>query len=125
MDLVENSVDTDGISYSDEVFKALEFYKEFNYENIYRHPLILMEMEKIRGMYNLVYNQCLEDLETNDDKSKIFSYFINYKWMNSEYMKNSLDAEKARDYISGMTDQYFEKIFKDLVLPTKHQLLIK
>jgi dGTPase len=117
IDLVENSADMDFISYSDDVFDALELYRVFNYDNIYKHPSVLIEMEKIKGMYNILFTQFLDDLENGNTNSKVYSHFIDLSWINKSYLENSSNAEKVRDYISGMTDHYFETAFKELILP--------
>ena len=119
IDIIENSIGNDYISYSKEIFDALNTYRNFNYDKIYKHPIVLAEKEKIRGMYNLLYTQFLDDLDDKNDKSKIFTQFIHAHWLNKEYLESSSEAEKVRDYMAGMTDRYFENIFRDLVLPKR------
>ena len=119
IDIIENSIGNDYISYSKEIFDALNTYRNFNYDKIYKHPIVLAEKEKIRGMYNLLYTQFLDDLDDKNDKSKIFTKFIHAHWINKEYLESSSEAEKVRDYMAGMTDRYFENIFRDLVLPKR------
>lgn len=120
IDVVENSYDSDYISYSGEVFDALKLYRNFNYKCIYKHHTVLEEMAKIKVIYNLLFTQFMDDLEFGNTNSRIFPHFINCNWINKDYIEKSSDAEKVRDYIAGMTDHYFEEAFRELVLPKKH-----
>ena len=121
IDLVENSWNRDYISYSPEIFSALDKYVEYNYSIIYKNPKVLSENSKIQTMYAEIFAKFLKDLDSKDEKSKIYKYFINLDWINKDYLKNSSNEEKVRDFIAGMTDRYFEGIFKDIMFPTKRE----
>jgi dGTPase len=72
-------------------------------------------------MYTEIFAKFLKDLDTKNEKSKIYEYFINLDWINKDYLKNSSNEEKVRDFIAGMTDRYFEGIFKDIMFPTRRE----
>jgi dGTPase len=55
-------------------------------------------------MYKIIYKKFLEDRED---------------WISKEYFENSSPAEQVRDYIAGMTDRYFERVFKEIMLPKR------
>jgi len=119
IDLVENSWDKDYISYSPEIHKALEKYVRYNYEVIYMSPKVLSENGKIKIMYKEMFLKFLNDLNNENHDSKIYKHFIDLNWINSDYLKKSSNEEKVRDFIAGMTDRYFEGIFRDMMFPIR------
>ena len=123
MDILKNSdIDSEGmISYSRDVFSALECLKKFNYKNIYENPILTVQKGKIEKMYSLLYEHYLDDLNNDNMKSLIYSDLINKIPVKSKENYNSQESleSKVCDYIAGMTDNYFEKRFCDLVLPKK------
>ncbi len=64
-------------------------------------------------MYNVLYQKFLADLENENKSSKIYEDFVDIVWISKEYLDNSTPEEKVRDYIAGMTDRYFESMFKE------------
>jgi len=94
-------------------------YIKFNYEKIYNNPKRLGEKSKIKEMYETLFNKFLNDLKHENKNSKIYEHFVEINKTNIEYVENSSYAEIVRDYIAGMTDRYFEDVFKDIVLPKR------
>lgn len=119
IDLVENSWDKDYISYSPEIHKALEKYVRYNYDVIYKSPNVLSENGKIKIMYKEMFLKFLNDLNNENRDSKIYKHFIDFDWLNSDYLTKSSNEEKVRDFIAGMTDRYFEGIFRDMMFPIR------
>jgi len=120
IDIIENSFDKeDEISYSGEIYDCLKKYKNFNYEKIYNNPKRLGEKSKVESMYATLFGKFLNDLEHENKGSKIYNHFVEMNGINREYVKESSYAEIVRDYIAGMTDRYFEEMFKDVVLPKR------
>lgn len=119
IDIIENSYEKDYISYSEEISDCLEKYKEFNNKHIYDHEQLLAEKDKIKKMYEILYKTFLGDLKNDNSESKIYEHFVNLDWINQNYKDNSNDAEKVRDYIAGMTDRYFETVFKEIMFPKR------
>ena len=119
IDLVENSYDQNYISYSKEISESVKKYKEFNKECIYHNENLLSEKEKIETMYKILYKKFLDDLGCEDKTSKIYQHFIDLDWISKEYFENSSPAEQVRDYIAGMTDRYFESMFKEIIFPKR------
>jgi len=66
-------------------------------------------------MYEMIFNQYLSDLESDNKVSPIYRHLIDLDWVSKEYLRNSLPAEKVRDFLAGMTDRYFEDIFKQII----------
>jgi dGTPase len=119
IDVVENSYGQECISYSKEISDALEEYIKFSKERIYNYYEVLNVEEKITVMYDKLYQTCLEDLKKEVRSSKIYEHYINIDWISQEYRSNASDEEKVRDYIAGMTDRYFEGLFKEIMLPKR------
>ena len=51
------------------------------------------------------FNHFLEDVQKENQDSKIYKDFLNFK--NEKYLKNTSMARKVLDFIAGMTDDYF------------------
>lgn len=119
IDIIENSFGKDEISYSKEIYDCLKECKKFNYEKIYNNPKRLKERDKIEEMYRTLFEKFLYDLEHENKGSKIYEFVNEIKKINKAYIENSFNAEIVRDYIAGMTDRYFEDIFKEIVLPKR------
>ena len=113
LDLLENSIDKDYLSLSDEVFTAIKKLKAFNYEHIYSKANTL-EMEKMyEDMFRKVFKKCLSDIKTNNREGHIFTIFLND--MNEEYINNTTDERKVIDYIAGMTDDFIVSEYNNIV----------
>ena len=117
-DLIANSSDK-MISYSSEVFSALKELKEFNYKNIYLNPLVKTESEKIGGMYSLVFERLLSDLEKGNALSQVITKFVSH--IEKSYNEGLSPAEIARDYIAGLTDTAFLRLFSEMYIPQRRQ----
>lgn len=116
VDLIENSYGEDFITYSKDISDSMVEYREFFVDIIYENPILKAEIEKIELMFKILYEKFLGDLDNKSLESKIYKDFINPEWVNHRNLNN---AEKVRDYIAGMTDRYFERVFKDSVLPSR------
>lgn len=110
MDIIENSIDKPYIKMSHEVYKAINDLKDFNYKYIYAKSISAADKKILENKFNKLIQKYLNDLETNNQKSPIFSSFLNN--MDNLY-KNSWSNERiVIDYVSGMTDDYFEKEYQ-------------
>lgn len=104
-DIIKQSHQNRYIAFSDEVSRALKKLKDFNLERIYLNPRIKQYSETINDLFEILFNQYMEDLEKENIDSHIFLGFL--KNMSDEYVKSHHNAEIVRDFIAGMTDQYF------------------
>jgi len=93
------------LAFSPEVSEALKHLKSFNYEHIYMNSRIKKHTRRIKKLFELLFEIYLEDLNNRQESSVIFSQFL--KDMKQSYIQNHQPAEIVRDFISGMTDQYF------------------
>lgn len=104
-DLVANSLNKPHLSFSQDVGAALKTLKRFNEECIYKDPRVKVQTDKIDLMFELLFKKYLEDLEANNPDSDIFKGFLN--GMSQDYMAQKRPAAIVRDFVAGMTDEYF------------------
>lgn len=110
-DIIENSLNKNYISMSDDVFNAIKSLKKFNYKNIYANALTQKEREDLENKFNALYDKFLEDLNNNNQDSVIYTSFLSK--MSMQYRENE-NERIVLDYISGMTDEYFNKQYENL-----------
>ncbi len=118
IDVINNSYGEDCISFSREIWLALKEMRDFNQETIYVNPRIKTQSGKIRRMYNFMFETFLEDMERKNLKSNIYQHHMNY-YQSSGYVERYSKPEIVRDFIAGMTDNYFNNTFKETFLPKK------
>jgi dGTPase len=87
------------------VGEALKRLKAFNYKYIYKNELIWKQTPKIEMMFTLLFERYLNDLEKGNETSDIYKGFL--EGMSSEYKDSTSAAGIVRDFIAGMTDDYF------------------
>ncbi len=104
-DVIKSSFRRPCISFSEEVSEGLKRLKEFNLERIYLHPKVKTYYRSIRTLFPMLFDKFLEDLETDNRGSKIFTHFL--KDMAPGYTEKHRREEIVRDFIAGMTDRYF------------------
>jgi dGTPase len=84
---------------------ALRQLKHFNLERIYLNPRMKPHTAAIRSLFRQLFGQYLDDLAQQRQESVIFRGFLN--GMSEAYLDRHTPAEIVRDFIAGMTDQYF------------------
>lgn len=119
-DIIENSYGKSYIMISKEKYEALNELLEFNYKKIYENPKKTTENGKIKNMFELLFNDYMDQLNNNDDNSKIFKNYL--KGESKEYIRKTSNVQIVLDFIAGMTDRYFDNEFKELVLPKRFGL---
>jgi dGTPase len=93
------------IAFSPEVSEALKQLKSFNFEHIYMNSIIKKHTRRIKKLFEMLFETYLEDMKKQRASSVIFKQFL--KDMKPNYLQCHAPAEVVRDFISGMTDQYF------------------
>ncbi len=106
-DIIESSIDTASITFSDEVSGALKRLKAFNYERIYLNPVIKKHSATLGRLFEILFERYLDDLRKGDESSVIFTRFL--PDMSDAYCRSHTPEEMVRDFIAGMTDNYFLK----------------
>ena len=104
-DIILNSYEEPFIAFSPEVSDALKQLKAFNLEAIYLNPIIKRHTVRIKELFGLLFKKYLADIHHRRKSSVIFRQFL--KDMLPGYMEQHRPAEIVRDFIAGMTDQYF------------------
>jgi len=96
----------DWIGFSPLVSGSLHRLKEFNYKHIYMNELIKLDFPKIQQCYRVLFETYLEQIDQQDKGSAIFREMLD--GMDPDYRDNQ-PAVMVRDFIAGMTDDYFLK----------------
>lgn len=104
-DLVAASLGKPFVGFSDRVSSSLMALKEFNRRRIYENPSIKSQQDKIRLMFRLLFEKFFDDYTKGREESDIFLAFLD--GMNERYISNTPAAGVVRDFIAGMTDDYF------------------
>jgi dGTPase len=126
-DLITNSLASgdghelsqESIGFSPEVSDSLKELKEFNYQKIYMNPAIKKDFPKIQNCYRVLFETYVDDVQKQKKDSAIFKEKLNT--MAPDYLESQSAAVKVRDFISGMTDDYFlkEAAFYGCSIPKK------
>ena len=107
LDIINNSIDKPYIEMSKDVYNALFKLKEFNYKYIYKYSLTDEEKSYFKDGMNKIYNRYLNDIESNNKNSIIYTIFLNEQV--PDYIKNTSSKRMVIDFIAGMTDDLFLK----------------
>ncbi|MDW7773323.1 MAG: HD domain-containing protein [Desulfobulbaceae bacterium] len=95
----------DYIGFSPGVAESMLQLKKFNYEKIYRNPAFKPDFAKIHLCYERLFAHYLEQLELDREGSEVGRSFLHS--MQEEYLATHSPAAIVRDYIAGMTDDFF------------------
>ena len=104
-DIIENSFQKSYIAFSPEISDALKSLKDFNLEYIYMNSKIKTSRERIKELFEILFERYLNDVKNENHSSVIFTRFL--KDMSYDYIENHSKEEIVRDFIAGMTDKYF------------------
>lgn len=120
-DIIINSFDKPYLRISDDVYTSLRALMDFNYSNIYRNPAIKDDDFKIKNMFQTLYSKYYSQLISSDKTTEIYHEYLN-DFSPSYLNKYTCQKKEGRvivDYISGMTDRYFNDCFEKFILPKK------
>lgn len=104
-DLIKNGCGGDRIFFSPHISETLKKLKMFNYERIYLDSVIKRGFDDIKNCYRTLFRNYLDDLRYERRGSVIFIEFLDL--MDDRYRDRNPPAAMVRDFISGMTDDYF------------------
>ncbi|CCJ35330.1 dGTP triphosphohydrolase [Methanoculleus bourgensis MS2] len=120
-DIITTSYDSDCIAFSDEASASVAAFKDFNMEHIYQSPKLRKNEEKIRVMFRYLFDQVLDDIKEEREDSPVYVELLHAPWASRRYIDAARLAELTRDFIAGMTDRYFEQVFRQCILPERVQ----
>jgi dGTPase len=96
---------SDRIGLSEKIGNALLELKKFNYEHIYRNPLFKPDFKRIHCCYEQLFscylNQLVKESLPQEPKRNFWHS------MPEVYRNNHTPAAIVRDYLAGMTDNFF------------------
>jgi len=104
-DVINTSFQNTYIAFSRKISEALKRLKDFNLERIYMNPKIKKDTDTIKTLFGILFEKYLDDIENKNRSSVIFKGFL--EDMSEDYIQNHRKEEIVRDFIAGMTDQYF------------------
>ncbi len=104
-DVIQNSFQKPYVAFSSGVSDALKGLKKFNLERIYLNPRVKTHSSNLNKLFGFLFEKYFCDTRDKDTASVIFSRFLN--GMSAAYTETHSSAEIVRDFIAGMTDEYF------------------
>jgi dGTPase len=104
-DLIKNGCKDDRIFFSPATSGALKKLKMFNYERIYLDDVIKRGFIDIKNCYRTLFETYLDDVQGERKKSVIFTEFLGR--MGKHYFEENPAPAMVRDFMAGMTDDYF------------------
>ncbi len=114
-DLVRESVGMQSVGFSPEVGQAVGVLKRFNLKRIYLDPRIKSQHAKIEKAFALLFDNYLEDFHKERKESPLFRDFLHN--LSVESQEKYPPASLVRDFLAGMTDEYFLRRYQDLIWP--------
>jgi len=125
-DLIVSS-DIEGIRFSDDIFEAVKEMKDYNYQNIYKSPILNGYKKYFSRLTNLIYNYLCELFNSYADdqegykreKNMLAIGFGNHvKEMLPVYLKIEGNADRLIfDYIAGMSDNFALDCASEILIP--------
>ncbi len=103
---------SDWIGFGEETAALLLELKRFNYRRIYRNPAFKPDFERIHLCYQRLFSHYLEQLAHDPAGSDPGRSFLHA--MSDHYVQTHPAAAIVRDYIAGMTDEFFLRQAKRL-----------
>lgn len=126
VDVIRSSTGTDAISFSDDKYHMICQLKDFNYQRIYNHELILKSDESIHALIQHLFGHLMDlynrlgDDHLNYQRSSCqidrdFGMF--YKKRTTLYIQETNKERCVSDFVAGMTDSYALEAANDLLFP--------
>ena len=120
-DLILHSYHQDYIGFSKEISDALKELKQFNYQRIYLNPKIKDGVNNIKYCYQRLFENYLGHFTGQGKATEIFEEFVSH--LAPDMMAQTTSAEIVRDFIAGMTDDYFMAQAKIIGCPSSSTTL--
>ena len=129
-DLIETSLKTGEIGFSDAVYEAVRHLVKFNYEHIYRNPKMTAYHDNFKRILTAVYGYLTGLLQKygrdtqglSGEPNLLAAHFADYLEKMSAYYEDKPETEAAFDYVAGMTDDYAIDCVSEIMLPKSFQI---
>lgn len=126
-DIIENSSQSEGIGFSDKVYKAVEVLKDYNYNYIYKSDILKGYNTYFNRLLNLIYSY-LEGLfdDSSDPKEACEAeknmlaagFYAHYAEMKDVYKKMGEGKNRLIfDYVAGMSDNFALDCANEILKP--------
>lgn len=119
-DIIEMSYGKDWIALSQKAYDALKILRQFNFAQIYIHPQLKVESQKIRKSYRILFETLFEEYQVHEKQSFLWEHFLHNK--SESYLLDSTPVQYIIDFIAGMTDTYFIRTLQKLIVPSQIKL---
>lgn len=126
-DLIQSSNSDCGISFSDEIFSALEYLKDYNYKNIYKSSmlngyrkyftrLIKLILDYLKSLYK---DYGTDYLGYESEKNMLaLGFGTHIIEMEKKYIDREGNVDRLiYDYIAGMSDNFALDCAKEILIP--------
>ena len=117
-DVIANS-GKEGIGFSKDASECLEAFRQFNYHHIYENERLGRQKSQVQFMYTYLFERLLDEAERGDRSSPLYGQFLDQPWVGTRYIEAATPPQIVSDFIAGMTDRYFEWLFRRSILPAK------
>jgi dGTPase len=126
MDVVRCSVDTEEIAFSDAKYELICQLRDFNYNRIYNHPLLLRNDQSILSLLKYLIEHLLhvyqkfgiEKTEYMHSPFKVDRHFGQFVSQRQRlYDSESQPMRCVVDFVAGMTDSYALESAREILFP--------
>jgi dGTPase len=123
IDVINSSYGKNALSFSNEIYTALQKLLVWNNKYIYNNPKKTDQNDKIEYMMSFLFEKYVNDLRIHNKESSLHTLFLNN--INETYRKKTKNERIVLDFIAGMTDDFFNNEFKQYILPVSYGLTVK
>jgi len=104
-DIIENSLDKDYVSMSEEVGYYTNKLRDFMFERVYLNKTVKSETDKAKYIIEHLFQYYMKNFDKLPDEHKRI------------YSVDAIKEDIICDYIAGMSDRFVINLFKDIFIP--------
>ena len=130
-DLINCSLDSGKIAFSDDVFEAILILKGFNYEHIYKNPLLASYhgyfdriLKSLHVYLSDLFNRAGGDADAYKAENNFLSVRFHDYYLKMKDFYETVDGGTENmvfDYLAGMTDDYAISCVNEILVPRKFE----
>jgi dGTPase len=127
MDIIKSSNSNEGIAFSDEIFEAVEKMVKFNYQRIYKSPLLEGYGRYFTRLFDLIsdylgylIDECGTDEERYRAERNMLAagFYRHISEMGDAYLAHDGNLDRLRfDYLAGMSDTFCLDCANEILKP--------